>query len=489
MKKNILLIFTVLMVSSCNNWLDLKPEDERVSEQYWTSKEDVQTTLLSCYNRFRNCMPYFMVWGEARAENLDVVSLDATADIELIHGQNITSENDWVNWAVFYRVINSANSVIKYASLVLERDPLYTEEEMNSHLAEAKGLRALAYYYLVRAFREVPLVTEPFDSDEQGFTMAKSSEEAIWAQIVSDLKEALKAPTRYSTVYSESWQNTCRLTDWGAATVLAEVYLWTGEYALSKNLCELIMSSGRYELVEDWYTIFYPGMTDESIFELYFDHANAQTNSLFSWFNFNNTNHYYNINSNVPGEFDGDDARGEGANFVTSKSCVWKYLGRDVANTDVNNTRPDASRSPNWIFYRYADVYLIHAEACAMLPQPDYEAAVNSLNEVHTRAGLNLLSTDEQYTQESFLTLLLDERKKEFIAEGKRWFDLLRLARIDHFSKFKTMVVNILLKNISLNERPIYQTKLSKEGSFYFPIHKDEIDMSGGLLIQNEAYQ
>ena len=79
--------------------------------------------------------------------------------------------------------------------------------------------------------------------------------------------------------------------------------------------------------------------------------------------------------------------------------------------------------------------------------------------------------------------------QKEFIAEGKRWFDLLRLARIDHFSKFKTMVVNILLKNISLNERPIYQTKLSKEGSFYFPIHKDEIDMSGGLLIQNAAYQ
>lgn len=173
MKRNItILIGVLLLLSSCNSWLDLKPEDDRVSDQYWTSEEDVQTTLNSCYNRFRNCIPYFIIWGEIRAENLNVVSLDATADIELIHGQDITSENDWVTWAEFYRVINSANSVIKYAPTVLEKDPLYTEKEMQMDVAEARGLRGLAYYYLVRAFREVPLVTEPFVSDEYGYTMA-----------------------------------------------------------------------------------------------------------------------------------------------------------------------------------------------------------------------------------------------------------------------------------------------------------------------------
>lgn len=84
MKRNItILIGVLLLLSSCNSWLDLKPEDDRVSDQYWTSEEDVQTTLNSCYNRFRNCIPYFIIWGEIRAENLNVVSLDATADIEL----------------------------------------------------------------------------------------------------------------------------------------------------------------------------------------------------------------------------------------------------------------------------------------------------------------------------------------------------------------------------------------------------------------------
>ncbi len=490
MKRNItILIGILLLLSSCNSWLDLKPEDDRVSDQYWTSEEDVQTTLNSCYNRFRNCVPYFIIWGEIRAENLNVVSLDATADIELIHGQDITSENDWVTWAEFYKVINSANSVIKYAPTVLEKDPLYTEKEMQMDVAEARGLRGLAYYYLVRAFREVPLVTEPFVSDEYGYTMAKSTEDAIWSLIVEDLYAALSLPNTYATSNSEIWQNKCRLTGWGAATILAEVYLWTGEYALSKELCELIMGSKQYELETDWFRNFYPGMTDESVFELYFDGANSQNNSLFAWFNFNNTGHYYEINSSLPQEYDDLDERGEGATFVSAKSCLWKYLGTSGANSTAGNTRPTNNRSPNWIFYRYADVYLIHAEACAMLPTPDYETAVSSLNEVRTRAGLEGLSTTDAYTQESFLTLLLDERKKEFVGEGKRWFDLLRLARIDDFSKFKTMVVNILLKNISLNERPIYQTKLSKTGSFYFPINKDDIDRSGGLLIQNEAYQ
>lgn len=490
MKKNILLLLGVLLMTGCNSWLDLKPEDERVSDQYWTSKEDVQTTLLSCYNRFRTCLPYLMIWGEVRADNLNVMSVqDVTEDIELIHGQNITSENIWVDWADFYRVINSANSVIKYAPVVLEKDPLYTEEEMKYDVAEAKGMRALAYYYLVRAFRDVPLVTEPYVSDEYDFTLPKTDEEVIWAQIVEDLKAALKTRNSYSAASTSFWQNKCRLTTWGAATLLAEVYLWTGEYDLSRQLCEQIMNSKRFELQENWYEVFYPGMTDESIFELFFDQANSQSNSLFPWFNPGNTNHYYEMNSNAMQEYDDNDGRGEGATFVSKTNTVWKYLGREAANADANNTRPNTSRSCNWIFYRYADVFLIHAEACAMLPSPDYESAVNSLNEIRGRAGLEALSPTDVYTQESFLTLLLDERKKEFVAEGKRWFDLLRLARIDHFSKFKTMVVNVLLKNISLNERPIYQTKLAREGSFYFPINKEEIARSGGVLIQNEAYQ
>lgn len=489
MKINIIFLAGALFLTGCNSWLDLKPEDERVSEQYWTSKEDVHTTMLSCYTRLRECMPYFLVWGEIRAENLNVVSLDATKDIEFIHQQDITSENGMVKWDKFYRVINSANSVITYAPKVLEKDPLFTRDEMNSYVAEAKAVRALAYYYLVRAFREVPLVLEPFVSDEYGFSMPKSDEAAIWQQIVSDLRVAVQqAPKSYASSTGSKWQNVSRITGWGAATILAEVYLWTGNYTQSKELCEILMNTGRYQLIDNWYDIFYPGLSDESIFELYFDGANGQNNSLFSWFNPSNTSHYYDMNSDAISEFDADDLRGEGTTFYSKTNTVWKYLGK-ASTSDATNTRPSDSRSSNWIFYRYADVLLIHAEACAMNAVPDYKTAVASLNGLRARAGIAALDAEENYNQESFLQILLDERRKEFVAEGKRWFDLLRFAKTENFKKYKNLVVNILLKNISLNERPIYQTKLSKEGSFYFPIHKDEIDISGGILLQNEAYQ
>lgn len=495
MKKSVILLISIWLTTGCNSWLDLKPEDSRVSDQYWTTAEDVQTTMLSCYSRLRNCLPYFMVWGEVRAESFDVNSLDATEDIAYIHSQDITSDNSFVTWSALYKVINSANSVIAYAPLVLERDPLFTEDEMNDYIAEAKGIRALAYYYLVRAFREVPLVLEPYVSDELGFVQAKATEQKIWDQIVEDLNAAVQAPYRYTTTNSEAWQNVCRLTKWGAATLLAEVYLWTGEYSKSKALCELVMATNMYELLEgeEWYSIFYPGRSEEAIFELYFNTSGSQTNSLYAWFNSTNnaTNYYYTLNSSTRSEFSSEDVRGDKATFTGN--TVWKYLGKTTVNDDGSfKLREGKERAADWILYRYADVYLIHAEACVLSANPDYAAAAQSVNKIRERAGLTgseLMDENGSYDQWGVLQEILAERKKEFIAEGKRWFDLLRIARIDGFSKYKSNVLEVMLKNVSLNERPIYQTKLAQNGRFYFPVFKDEIDMSGGVLVQNEAYE
>ena len=136
--KRIIIVFLFMgLFAGCNNWLDLQPEDSRVSDQYWTSKEDVQTTMLSCYTRLRECLQQLLIWGELRSENLNVNGIDATVEIGYIHSQDITSDNPFVEWDKMYKVINSANSVITYAPLVLERDPLFSEEEMNAYVAEA----------------------------------------------------------------------------------------------------------------------------------------------------------------------------------------------------------------------------------------------------------------------------------------------------------------------------------------------------------------
>lgn len=495
MRRIIILFLFMGLFAGCNNWLDLQPEDSRVSDQYWTSKEDVQTTMLSCYTRMRECLQQLLIWGELRSENLNVNGIEATEEIGYIHSQDITSDNTFVKWDNMYKVINSANSVITYAPLVLERDPLFSEEEMNAYIAEAKGMRALAYYYLVRAFREVPLLLQPIVSDDYGFVMAKSPEEKIWQQIKEDLQAALKAPNSYSTSNSERWQNYSRLTRWGAATILAEVSLWTGEYEKAKELCALVISSKIYELAEDWFSIFYHGNTypEETIFSLYFKASNSQTNSLYAWFYNGENNYHYMINADVinTGEgklYDEDDIRGMGATYYNN--FLWKYAGKAVKSGTDKPLRPSDDRSSDWILYRLTDVYLIYAEAAVMSNSPDFRSAVSALNVVKERAQIELLDKDRtDYSQKELLTEILKERQKEFVGEGKRWFDLLRVARIGNFSQYKDLALEIMLQNISLNERPIYQTKLARPGSFYFPIYKDEIDMSGGVLVQNEAYQ
>src|SRR3546814_16048851 len=79
--------------------------------------------------------------------------------------RSIYPDNGLVSWSPVYRSITWINSFIKNAPLALELDENLTQAELSSMMGEARALRALNYFYLVRAFREVPLITEPYESD------------------------------------------------------------------------------------------------------------------------------------------------------------------------------------------------------------------------------------------------------------------------------------------------------------------------------------
>ena len=73
------------------------------------------------------------------------------------------------------------------------------------------------------------------------------------------------------------------------------------------------------------------------------------------------------------------------------------------------------------------------------------------------------------------------------MGEGKRWFDILRTAKRNHYEK-RSYLVNILLNGLSAQDRLIYEAKLEDENSYFLPILQDEIDNSGGVLVQNPYY-
>lgn len=500
--KYIIILLTALLFGSCNNWLDLAPENERLSDAYWTSKEDVRNTMMSCYVRLRDCQEAMVQWGEIRADAV-VLTGKEPEDLLKINKQNLTSDNTFVKWEKFYRVINSANAVIQYTPSVLKKDPLFTEEEADQYIAEAKTVRSLVYFYLIRAFRDVPLVTDAYLTDAQDLFKAKSTDREILDRIILDLKWSLK---RLQVTYGSLWENKCRATRWAAQTLLADLYLWDGQYKECIDACNLIIKSERFRLLgvlkeeednnesinrEKWFDIFYPGLSDESIWELHYDHENNQKNLLFDRFK---TDGYYKIRVKLVDDFNADESITDLRalnNTFTKDNLIWKYLG---TINDGSTYRGDANKSANWIFYRYADVLLMYAEACVMFQENDpvYRLeAVGALNAVKERAGLPAIKVDEALTmsQRSFIETILAERKKEFVAEGKRWFDLVRTAKRNDYTTYKQMIINILLENVPIAEKAIYQTKLSNPYSLYFPIYKTEIDMGDGLLIQNPAYQ
>lgn len=500
MKQICIALILILSIGSCNNWLSIDPENERLSEEYWEKEEDVHNTMMSAYVRLRGCLEKMVQWGEIRADIFEIrQNGDGTLDMENMKNQNITTENKVIQWDPFYKVINSANAVIKYAPIVMGKDPLFTETDMNQYIAEAKVVRSLVYFYLLRTFKEVPLILEPYTTDVQEIFQSKSSERAILDQIFLDLKWAMKRvkTTYYGDKSAEKWQNKARATRWSAQTLLADVYLWDERYSDCISACDVIIDGDKYRLLaetienseetevqEGWLSLFYPGLSDESIWELYYDHANNQKNDLFPWFN--KDGRYYMNQKLVNEDFTTDDLRGKNITYYTENTWLglWKYVG-----TQPNGTtkRPNTERSANWIFYRYADVLLMQSEAYCMLNQKS--KSIELLNRIKKRAGIQELDPEDAgLSQKSLLTAIMQERKLEFVGEGKRWFDLVRYAKKNDFMTYKSDVIEILLNNIPMAERAIYKAKLSNSWSFYLPIHKDEIDMGNGILVQNPAY-
>lgn len=152
--RELLLTFCSLLAilcSSCNDWLEVYPVNEQVTPRFWQSKEDVEAVLASGYNTLRSQVAGCLVdWGELRGGS--IVSR-SNSNRQKMQQFKLTSDNKLCSWAGMYQVINYVNSVIHYAPEVQGKDETYLTAYMNAHLVEARFLRALTYFYLVRTSR------------------------------------------------------------------------------------------------------------------------------------------------------------------------------------------------------------------------------------------------------------------------------------------------------------------------------------------------
>ena len=505
----ILILLGTFALNSCNDWLDILPDNEQVTDDYWKSKEDVEAVIASGYYYMRSSVPEMIKWGELRGGT--VYSTDVS-DMAL-QNFNVTSDESICDYSNIYKIINMANSVLKYAPLVKLEDETYHESVMKSHLVEAYFMRAFSYFLLLRNYKEVPLVLQAYVNDDASYELAKSTEPEIIAQIKKDITDALATDAAKET-YEEEWQTKGRATKWALYALMADVCLWNEDYDDCIMYCNNILdatASFRPVFIKDptkWFDLFYPGNSNESIFELNWDNQTyGETNNFGGFFTLGISSRFKftdlsmqkfkdetsEVKAHDP-TIDGRWGRTLMSSYLpssvniseyatASQFYVWKYKGTDVADKENVRTVEDA----NFIVYRVAEVMLMKAEALIMNGSATWDAAVGIINQIRVRASLPALDIETSETDElALLELVLHEREMEFVAEGKRWYDLLRFGRCKNY-KYKEQFINMVVESNQTTNSQWIRSVLRSNDAQYMPIPFSEIT-ANPLLVQNPYY-
>ncbi|MDR1876199.1 MAG: RagB/SusD family nutrient uptake outer membrane protein [Flavobacteriaceae bacterium] len=487
------LLLSAMILSSCNNDLDLEPEGELTASQLYKTEADAIAGVTAVYSALS-----FGPSGEQSlyGRNLyfltdmasDYAAAGASAsnpNVQAISTSSHDANNDRVDlaWKQIYKGINRAN-------VAIDNIPKVTGSETLKQrlINEAKFIRALLYFDLVQLWGPVPLVLHEAESLDNSVLKAdRKDTEIIYQQIISDLTAAEALPASYSG------------TDLGRATVgaakalLSKVYLVRREWDKAQQKAEEVINGGYgYDLFEDFGDAFRPATKNgkEHIFSIQFELGQSGTgtgNTLpgvtFNGFTnvepadiISDTSLFYDI-------YDDDDTRknvsyvkslinpATGDLFTFLKPRFSKYIDYNLVNSGQSNSLA----AMNFPVIRYSEVLLILAEAINEQSGPT-TAAYDAINQVRRRAYNQPLYSPSPYDltgldQTTFREALQKERLLEFVQEGQRWFDLVRWG--------------ILVE--SLKKVPAKAAGVS-DRNYLFPIPQTQHDLNPTGLWQNPGY-
>ena len=435
-------------LSSCvNDWLDVAPSDGTDADAALTSSSDLAAARTGMYAALKgnsNLVDYygqqFFVYGDVHAgDDYQYNNIGGSNRASFYYDMNYQTASEFtsstsssnVAWKSPYIVIGRANRIIAAAEGGALSDAAEAKATIDQYAAEAKVLRALAHFDLVRIYGKpytedqgaslgVPLVTEVLESNAKP---ARSTVAEVYTQVVKDLTEAISS-NALATETEPGY-----VSVWGAKAILSRVYLNMGDYANALSVAEdIIKNSGAALWTRDQYFKAWDASTpneSEFLFRL-----------------------------NVAGSTDNNDLNGIGnlqqrdgyKEMVATKKFV------DMLTSDPKDVRNDmflpakaekevAVYGTNKVFLnklrgqggnlrnvtivpiiRLSEVYLTAAE-CAFRNN-DKTKAVEYLNDLVK----NRTTTEASLATVDNITLerILIERRKELIGEGQRYFDALR---------------------------------------------------------------
>lgn len=509
--KYILSILSAYLLAACS--LNYEPIDTYSDVTEGTSQDSIQVifkdkaavlshrqTLL---DRFKNGQEHWyldmLLLAESHSDNAYAGSPNAETtpfEVNSIEGSNTNLKRDWNghmgNVAQANRLINGIDNV---------PDASLTEAEKQQYKAEAKILRAMVYFDMVRIWGNVPLVTtiagditsETIKEVYPAYFPPQTDALTIYQQVETDLLEGLQhAPDNNA-------EDKTQLSKSVARALLAKVY---AEKPL-RNYDKVIqyadeLAADGFELVDDFSDLFDVVLTDpglppsqtnkaidakarntkETIYEAQFFPGNTNWVTWMYGRPLNDWTFYFTWlkwitpSRDLTRAFNSETGDKRYEQTVVFYQCDWNVYYPADNYAFMYKCR---SAYNSIIKLRYADILLLKAEA--LISKGDYAGAATVINQTRRRAGLNNLPSSASAGEETITAAYLKERRLELALEGQRWFDLVRLDKVEE-------VMNAVYDKDEGRPAQVYPFNSL---SYILPVPQDVIDQNPNL-VQNPGY-
>lgn len=452
--------------TSCSDFLDKMPSTSLPVEEAITTITDLKNSVNGiAYLMSEGRMTYsadFAIFADLRGGDFYSISNNNQAGPICRYTMTKYDQEPYYAYAYFYQAIANVNKILS----TIDNIPYSESEqaEFNDYKGQLYAWRAMLHFDLARMFCNIPTAVADVNAANSGLVLSTSVYETDYVGSRSTLKETYEQIFKdFETALSLLSKDTNNgyINYWAALALRSRAYLYNGQYDLALADANDVIDCNLYKLytrdnyVESWSKTF----TDESLFELNITtNYNAQRNSVGYYCDsegygecaFVETAPLYQYLSTHPEDIRSKMIKDQsGKGFTYPGKYPAKYPGREN-NLYVNNPK----------IIRLSEVYLIAAEA-ALHSQPNEAAGyINDLRKQRI----------ENYSDVSSVTLedILMERRIELFAENSVSFD---------YWRNKMPVDNFFVGTINYDD---YRTVL--------PIPQDEIDLSGGKLVQNPKY-
>lgn len=433
-----ILLASVFFTSCKKSFIELKPISTASVDAVYKTDKDFHDAIVGIYATLRNQYQDFWIFGDLRADD-SWHALGNDAFLVSVNTFSMSSSAPLLinSWRNYYNMLNQANMIL---SKIAEADQAVITKK-DQYVAEAKFLRAFAYFDMVRIWGDVPLVTQPI-SIEEGYKAPREQVAKIYSDlIIPDLLDAeSKLPSSYTGV------DVGRPTKGAAASILGRVYLTIKDFASAETELQKVTTMG-YALLDNYNDLFDYTKAEhhsEYIFDIEYESGglgmgsgfsnkflpksagsaadifygvkggageqNSPTLAFYDAFNPSDIRRDVTVSK---GYYDEDSVF---HGFLQIATFTKKYLAVTPA---INDSKV------NWKVVRYADVLLMYAEA---LNENDKTfQAIPYLNQVRKRAGLP--EYDLTLSKDDTRDKIYQERRFELGMEGVRWFDLVRTGR------------------------------------------------------------